>query len=43
MTPYWIKPYFAVGSDPPLTALPFLVLALGCFVVAVLYPRQRPR
>ena len=37
----WTKPYFTVGADPPLIALPFLALALGAFVLALLYPSKR--
>jgi len=37
----WIKPYLAVGVDPPLVALPFLALAVGVFLLALPYSRQR--
>lgn len=39
----WIKPYFAVGVDPPLIALPFLAMALGALLLALPYSRNRWR
>ena len=37
----WIRPYFAVGADPPLIALPFLAMAVGAFLLALPYSRKR--
>jgi hypothetical protein len=31
----WVKPYFAIGVDPTLTALPLLGLVLGLFAIAL--------
>jgi hypothetical protein len=43
----WVKPYFAVGVDPPLIALPFLAMALLVFSLAItgtiFRNRQDPR
>ena len=31
----WLRPYFAVGVDPPLMALPILGVALGVLILAI--------